>query len=230
MVCGNNLDQGIDPTKNNEASEVENDGCKCSSHRAEENNQPTENSCGCSGSHNSCDDAQGDLNGDDSCCADSLNVKIDELNKKLNEAEQKRDEYLKMAQRTQADFDNYRRRNKNAILEAHKASAAETVEAFLPILDNMERAYDQAVSKLSEEDGFVKGLEMMIRQFKDCLARLNVVEIEALNKPFDPEFHEAFMQVMAEEGQEPNTVVEVLEKGYMIEDKVLRYAKVKVAN
>lgn len=153
---------------------------------------------------------------------------IEELELKLKEAETKRDEYLAIAQRTQADFENYKRRNKAAVADAYKASAAETIEAFLPVMDNMERAYESAVA-IAPDDSFVKGLEMMIRQFKDILAKFNVDEIDALGKPFDPELHNAFMQVDAEEGQLPDTVVEVLQKGYRMGDKVIRYSMVKVA-
>lgn len=149
------------------------------------------------------------------------------LLEKLAEAEQKRDEYLQLAQRVQADFDNFRRRNKSAVADAYKTSAADTVGAFLPVLDNLERALSSAQENNAPET-FVKGIEMVLRQFKDCLYKLDVEEIDALGAPFDPELHNAVLRVDPEAEAQMNTVADVLQKGYKIGDKVIRYSMVKV--
>ena len=151
----------------------------------------------------------------------------DPLVQKLEEAERKRDEYLQLAQRVQADFDNFRRRNKSAVADAYKSSAADTVGALLPILDNLERALISAQESGAPES-FVKGIDMVLRQFKDCFFKLDVEEIEALGAPFDPEQHNAVMRVEPEDEKQANIVAEVLQKGYKMGDKVIRYSMVKV--
>lgn len=153
---------------------------------------------------------------------------VESLQQQLEKAIQERDEYLSMAQRIQADFDNYRKRNKNAIAEAYDAATADVIKLFLPILDNLERALDAAKEGSSDET-ISKGVEMVVRQFKDVLKKLGVEEIDALGKPFDPELHEAVMKGEAGEGVEDNTVIEVFQKGYKYKDKVIRHSMVKVA-
>jgi len=153
---------------------------------------------------------------------------VESLQQQLEKVMQERDEYLSLAQRIQADFDNYRKRNKNAIAEAYDAATADVVKSFLPILDNLERALDSAKESSSHE-AIAKGVEMVARQFKDVLKKLGVEEIDALGKAFDPELHEAVMRAEAEEGVEDNTVVEVFQKGYKYKDRVIRHSMVKVA-
>ncbi|MCM8899839.1 nucleotide exchange factor GrpE [Caldicoprobacter algeriensis] len=153
---------------------------------------------------------------------------VESLQQQLEKVMQERDEYLSLAQRIQADFDNYRKRNKNAIAEAYDAATADVVKTFLPVLDNLERALDSAKGSSSHE-AIAKGVEMVVRQFKDVLKKLGVEEIDALGKAFDPELHEAVMRAEAEEGVEDNTVVEVFQKGYKYKDRVIRHSMVKVA-
>lgn len=170
-----------------------------------------------------------------SCCCEqennAENEKIDELNQKLASAEQKCDEYLTMAQRIQADFENYKRRNKDAIADAYRDGSLDTIEALLPVLDNLERALESSKNSTSEEGKAIsKGIEMVVKQFVDIMAKMEIEEIEALNKPFDPTYHNAVMQVEAENDDQKNMVVEVLQKGYKQKDRIIRYSMVKVAN
>lgn len=154
----------------------------------------------------------------------------DGLEEKLSKAEEQSNEYLSMAQRLQAEFDNFRKRNRSAVSDAYEDSKLETVEQFLPVLDNLQRALDASGDAESDQiKAIYKGMEMVMKQFKDILAKMGVEEIEALGQPFDPLFHDAVMKVEAQEGEE-NTVVEVLAKGYRCGEKVLRYSMVKVAN
>ncbi|HOB19231.1 MAG TPA: nucleotide exchange factor GrpE [Candidatus Atribacteria bacterium] len=157
-----------------------------------------------------------------------LEAEIESLKLKLNEAEQQRDEYLSLAQRVQADFDNYRKRNRNAIADSYANATCDVVGHFLPVLDNIDRALESFKGAQAHES-LIKGVEMVQKQFLSTLEKLGVKEIEALGRPFDPELHEAVMQAEAQEGQEPNTVIEVLQKGYRTEDKIIRYSMVKVA-
>ncbi|HZJ83879.1 MAG TPA: nucleotide exchange factor GrpE [Clostridia bacterium] len=152
------------------------------------------------------------------------------LEEKLSEVEEQCNEYLTMAQRLQAEFDNFRKRNRLAVADAYQDSKLETVEQFLPVLDNLQRALDASGDAESDQvKAIYKGMEMVIKQFIDILGKMGVEEIDALDQPFNPQLHDAVMQVEAQEGQE-NTVTEVLLKGYKCGEKVLRYSMVKVAN
>ncbi len=154
---------------------------------------------------------------------------VKELQEQLNQTIKERDEYLLLAQRAQADFDNYRRRNKTAIAEAFQTATMDTIEALLPVLDNLERALESAQGNSAEgTEAFIKGIEMVVKQFTDVLKNLGVEEIQALGEVFDPQFHNAVMKVETEEDLEENTIVEVLKKGYKYKDKVIRYSMVKV--
>ena len=138
-------------------------------------------------------------------------------------AEQKRDEYLDMAQRVQAEFDNFRRRNNAARSEAWSDGARETVLLMLPVIDNLERALAAQPEKTPLRDG----VEMVHRQMLDVLSKRGVTEIDCLGKPFDPELENAVAQADSSEG-EPGTVCTVLQKGYRTEDRVIRHAMVRV--
>lgn len=151
------------------------------------------------------------------------------LRSQLKAAEAKRDEYLGIAQRIQAEFENYKRRNRTALQDACQVAADETILMFLPVLDNLQRALAAAKDSEDPED-IVTGVEMVIKQFTDLLAQMDVTPIEAVGEPFDPEYHHAVMKVEAEDTDEADTVIEELQKGYMRKDKVIRYSMVKVAN
>jgi len=159
---------------------------------------------------------------------DEKNVSCTEkLKKQLEQLGRERDEHLALAQRVQADFDNFRRRNKNVSAEFYDSGVSDTVSAFLPVLDNLERALC-SMEEGECSEAFIEGIDMVRKQFEDVLGKLQVEEIKAIGEPFDPEFHHAVAQQDAQEGQEKNTVVEVLQKGYKYKDKVIRYSMVKV--
>ena len=141
-------------------------------------------------------------------------------------AEKKAEEYLQAAQRIQADFENYKRRNKTAVADATDDGINEAIKAFLPVLDNMERAVDAA--KQFGDESVLKGIEMVYRQMLDAFEKLGVCEIETAGA-FDPAFHNAVMQEPKKEGECDNQITMVLQKGYMRKGKVLRFAMVKVA-
>lgn len=152
------------------------------------------------------------------------------LEEQLQKAGEERDMYLSMAQRLQAEFDNFRKRNRAAVSAAHQDSVYETVELFLPILDNLQRGLESPGNNESTQvHAIYKGVEMVTKQFTDILEKLGIEEIEALDQPFDPTYHNAVMQVEAEDEEQKNKVVEVLLKGYKGKDRVIRYSMVKVA-
>ncbi|MBQ3224030.1 MAG: nucleotide exchange factor GrpE [Clostridia bacterium] len=142
----------------------------------------------------------------------------------LRTAVAQRDEYLNLAQRTQADFANFRRRNQTARTDAHDEGVRETLAAFLPVLDNLERAL--ATVAPDDDSPLVGGLKMVLRQFHSVGEKLGLEEIPSNpGDAFDPEVHNAVMR--GEEG-EPGTIIECFEKGYKVKDRVIRYASVKV--
>ncbi|WP_274363234.1 nucleotide exchange factor GrpE [Paenibacillus thermotolerans] len=130
--------------------------------------------------------------------------------------------------RAQADFDNFRRRSRQEKEEFAKYASLKVIEGLLPIVDNFERAVN-ANSAQKDYDSLHKGVEMILRQLLQLLEQEGVTPIEAAGKPFNPEFHQAVMQVSAEEGVESGTVVEELQKGYMMKERVIRPSMVKVS-
>lgn len=139
----------------------------------------------------------------------------------------KEEEYLNLAQRIQADFDNYRKRNVSLRADALIDGKIDAVKAFLPVLDNLERALETE-RKNGTTGSLMDGLEIVLKQMLKTLNDLGVEEIEALNKPFDPTCHNAMMQIPAQEGQEKGIVANVFEKGYKMGDKIIRYSMVQV--
>ncbi|MGG4393264.1 nucleotide exchange factor GrpE [Paenibacillus thiaminolyticus] len=129
--------------------------------------------------------------------------------------------------RAQADFDNFRRRTVKEKEELAQYASSKLVTELLPVLDNFERALAAAQTG-SEEQSFVKGVDMIFRQFTQVLEQEGVKAMNAVGEPFNPEFHQAIMQVESEEHEE-GIVVEEVQKGYMLKDRVLRPAMVKVS-
>ena len=143
----------------------------------------------------------------------------------LDEANAKANEYLALAQRVQADFENYRRRNESIRTDAYADGRKDTAALMLPVLDNLERAVAAAAE--SPDEALKNGVEMVLKQMTDAYAKLDVKPIDRLGEKFDPNLENAIMQGTEEDG-EPGTVCQVLQKGYLIGDKVLRHAMVKV--
>ncbi|BFH67667.1 MAG: nucleotide exchange factor GrpE [Paenibacillus dendritiformis] len=145
----------------------------------------------------------------------------------LKEARAQAEELQQRLLRAQADFDNFRRRTMKEKEELAQYASSKLVTQLLPVLDNFERALAAAQTG-SEEQSFVKGVDMIFRQFMQVLEQEGVKAMNAVGEPFNPEFHQAIMQVESEEHEE-GIVVEEVQKGYMLKDRVLRPAMVKVS-
>lgn len=138
-----------------------------------------------------------------------------------------RDEFLDLLQRARAEFENYQKRNQKEREQERRYTYGPLALDLLPVLDNLERALFAA--QLAGDAGpLATGVAMVQAQFLELLKRYGITPIEALGKPFDPHVHQAVMQ-KEKTGQEPNTVVQVLEQGFLNQDRVLRPAKVIVA-
>ena len=147
------------------------------------------------------------------------------LKEALEKAEKQRDEYLAMAQRAQADYQNFKRRNSATRTEAYDDGVRETIAAMLPVIDNLERAIAAADS---ENGALVSGVQMTLRQMLETLTRMGLEEVPALGEKFDPDIHNAVMRAPEGEG-EPGQVLEVFQKGYRVKGRMIRYAMVKIA-
>ena len=147
------------------------------------------------------------------------------LKKELEEANAKTAEYLAMAQRVQADFENYRKRNESVRADAFADGRREVAAAMLPVLDNLERAVGAAADSVDE--ALKNGMELVLKQMTDIYQKMDVTPIDRKGERFDPNLENAVLQGTAEEG-EPGTVCQVLQKGYRMGDRVLRHAMVKV--
>ena len=144
-------------------------------------------------------------------------------NDPLKAALAKVDEYLNMAQRVQADFENFRRRTKATRAEAFEDGAREFIKQLLPVVDNLERAISQETS----DENLMTGVKLVYKQLMDALEKRGVTVIDRPGEKFDPNLENAVMQGTADEG-EPGTVCAVLQKGYKMGDQVIRHAMVKV--
>lgn len=144
----------------------------------------------------------------------------------LETAVKQRDEYLDSLRRTQADFQNFKRRNQTARSDGYEDGLREVIAAILPVVDNLERALD-AAEKAGESGALVNGVQMTLNSMTDCLKRFGFEEVPALGEQFDPELHNA---VMRESGDEPGKILEVFQKGYRVKGKIIRYAMVKVCS
>lgn len=135
----------------------------------------------------------------------------------------KQEEYLNMAQRVQADFENFRRRNESVRADSYADGQRNVAAAMLPVLDNLERALQSA----GEDSPLKSGIELTLKQMQDAFGKLGVTAIDRQGEKFDPNLENAVLQGSPEEG-EPGTVCQVLQKGYQMGGFVLRHAMVKV--
>jgi molecular chaperone GrpE len=138
-----------------------------------------------------------------------------------------RDQYLDLAQRTRAEFENYQKRNQREREQERQFMAGQFVLDILPVLDNIERA-TAAAMQAGEKGPLVQGVGLVQQQFLDLLKRYGVTRIQADGKPFDASRHQALVHQPTAD-KPPNTVIQVVEQGYLHNDRVLRPAKVVVA-
>ncbi|WP_420849573.1 nucleotide exchange factor GrpE [Paenibacillus montanisoli] len=146
--------------------------------------------------------------------------RLEELAKLAEENQQR---YL----RAQADFDNFRRRTMKEKEELAQYASMKLIGQLLPVVDNFGRALEAAKSG-GDVESFSKGVDMIFRQLEQVLEAEGLKAMDAVGQPFNPDFHQAIMQVESDEHGE-GIVVEEVQKGYVLKDKVLRPAMVKVS-
>jgi len=148
-----------------------------------------------------------------------------ELETELEKARQQCAAYLDRAARIQAEFDNYRKRNAREQQDYREYALADALKTLLPILDSLDRALKTSATSVEE---YRSGIELIDRQFHDALARLGVQPIEAEGESFDPNVHQAVQMVDSAEAPD-NTVIDELQRGYKLKERLLRPAMVRVA-
>lgn len=172
----------------------------------------------------SCDDC----NCEECNCEDIVN-EINGLNKTISELEQKLKDAEQNILKEKAETINYRKRKDEEVGKMLKYCNEDLVEEILPTLDNFERAIALDDADLTDElSKFLSGFKMIYCHLVNALEKYGVKAIDGFDKPFDPTYHNAVMTEKVE-GVKPGMVVEVLQKGYLLKDKVIRTAMVKVS-
>jgi len=153
---------------------------------------------------------------------------IEELKQELEEAKQKAHDNWDKAVRTQAEMENLKRRTQKDLEDAHKFVLTSFAKELLPVLDSLVLGLQAATGDSEDVKKFREGSELSIKQFEALFAKFKIVAIDPMGQPFNAEQHQAMlMQVV--EGAEPNTVVNVFQKGYTLNGRLLRPAMVVVA-
>jgi molecular chaperone GrpE len=148
----------------------------------------------------------------------------------LADAQRERDEYLDLAKRTKADFENFRKRVTAEVQAAQARGKGQLLAEVVPVLDDLERAIEAAGldPEGDAEDGLAHGVLLVFRGLRETLARNGVEAVDPKGEKFDPQWHEA-LSTQSLEGAEPGTVVETMQKGYKLGDQLVRPARVVVS-
>jgi molecular chaperone GrpE len=148
----------------------------------------------------------------------------------LADTQRERDEYLDLAKRTKADFENFRKRMTVEVAAAAARGRGELIRDVVPVLDDLERAIQAAgLDPVGDsEDGLSHGVLLVFRSLRDSLGRNGVEAVDPKGERFDPTMHEALSTVKAD-GVEPGTIVEVMQKGYRLGEQLVRPARVVVS-
>ena len=165
--------------------------------------------------------------GENCSCQSEIDKEKEHMNK-LNDAYNKISELEDKLIRQNADMINYRKRKEEEINRMLKFCNEDLIKDILPILDNFERAISMETGLTEEEKKFLDGFKMVYANLQGVMEKYDVKMIDGSNKPFDPVYHNAIL-LEKREGVEPGMVVEVLQKGYLLKEKVIRAAMVKVS-
>jgi len=152
---------------------------------------------------------------------------IEELKKKLEEKEKEAKEHYDRLLRVAADFDNYKKRAVREKEEWTKFANEDLIKTILPFMDNLERAVNHA-EKVEDAKVLIEGVRLTIQQLLQALNKFGLSSFKSVGKPFDPTMHEAILLVPTDQ-HEPNQVVEEFQKGYLLNDRLLRPATVSVS-
>lgn len=149
--------------------------------------------------------------------------KADELEELGNKLQDINDKYMRLS----AEFDNYRKRTLKEKMELTKSAGEKILVNVLPVMDNFERAL-QSIDDAKDIEAVKEGINLIYNNFKDFISQNGVKEIEAINQQFDTDIHEAITKIPAPSEDLKGKVVDCVEKGYTLNDKVIRFSKVVV--
>lgn len=152
---------------------------------------------------------------------------INKIKNELKETKKLSDDYFDRLLRLQAEFDNYKKRMIKEREEIIKYSNEKLILELLEVYESLERGIETGKTT-NEKDVLLKGMELVYKQFKDVLEKNGLKPIQALGEKFDPYRHEALMQTI-DDSQEENTILEEFQRGYTLNNKVIRYSKVRVS-
>ena len=161
---------------------------------------------------------------------EALLKEIEKLKAELGKARQEAHEYKDRYLRLYAETENFKKRMSREVIEQGKYANENLIKETLPVLDNLERAISHSDNAPGGQggEGLVEGVKMVAKQLYDVLAKFGVTQVESVGKPFDPNKQQAMMHVETAE-HEPGTVVDEFQKGYFLNDRILRPAMVTVA-
>ncbi|MBA7516985.1 Protein GrpE [subsurface metagenome] len=154
---------------------------------------------------------------------DKSDAPVSKINKVKQEAAEWHDKYLRLS----AEFDNYRKRTLKEKADLIRLANEELLKDILSVVDDFERGLD-TIDKSDDLEALKAGIHLIYSKFSDFIKQKGLKEIEALEKPFDIDYHEAMTKIPASSEKLKGKVVDVIEKGYLLNDKVIRYAKVVV--
>ncbi len=157
---------------------------------------------------------------------DKKKLVLKETEKKLKKCQKLKEEYLAGWQRARADFLNYKKQEMERLEEIMEYGSQELILKILPILDSLDKAETQIPSDFKDNE-WVRGISQIRNQLQDFLRKQGVEKIKAAGKKFDPNFHEA-LEKIEKENKEPGEIIEEIQKGYTLNGRVIRPAKVKI--
>ena len=160
--------------------------------------------------------------------AENVELSIEELQKQLAKAESKATENWDKVLRIQAEMDNLKRRTQKDLDSAHKYGLEKFAKELLSVIDSLELGLQSATSDVPEVVKLKEGSELTVKQFESVFAKFNIEAIDPIGQPFNPEFHQA-MTMLPTADAEPNTVINVMQKGYILNGRLIRPAMVVVA-
>ena len=154
---------------------------------------------------------------------EGLNKCETQLNKVNEELEEMKDKYLRL----QAEFDNFRKRTLKEKMELLKSGGESVLQSILPVVDDFSRAMS-ALVEIPDDNPLKQGITLIYNKFNDFLKQNGVQEIDALGKDFDTDLHEAITKIPAPEEKLKGKVVDVIQKGYLLNDRIMRFSKVVI--
>ena len=161
------------------------------------------------------------------CAPEDLAVEVERLQKALAEAEAKAEENWEHFVRTKADLDNLERRSQRDIENAHKYAGDKFLEAIIPVIDSLEMGAQAALQESADIAKLREGMELTLKMFADTLSKFEVKKLDPVGDSFNPDFHQAMS--IQESDKPANTVLSVMQKGYLLNERLIRPALVVVS-